>query len=79
MAVCEICGYNHTFARCPFTFFIPNKYKIIMTDRNLVHTERGQCKRRNRFKDYEMQALAKLALAVSLDYGYLEEKDINME
>lgn len=26
-----------------------------------------------------MQALAKLALAVSLDYGYLEEKDINME
>ena len=27
--VCEICDYNHSFNRCPFTFLLPNSLKII--------------------------------------------------
>lgn len=76
--VCQICLLNHKLTSCPFTFYQPNRTKILR-DNEVPNTRQFQQRRPNRSvncylhrKDYQINALD-----VCFDNGLLREDEVD--
>lgn len=76
ITVCEICGYNHGFLKCPFPFYQPNRNKLLQrVNKSENHKRYDFTRSGKRFLIKDLQQLKICALSVAIDHGCLIEAD----
>lgn len=77
VSVCEICGHNHSFMKCPFTFHQPNRYKIIQTNLKWQQNTREPFERKKYNRSFfDRQNIQYSALSMAIQLGHFGEEDL---